>query len=92
MEIIEGKFGNGTVTGYESKKLQLPAGKITVRYRQMRGVWQVFCGNAYVTGASDEMPASAISQLVAQYEVKDGSIAHVCGLKEPAKIIIKNNQ
>ena len=38
----------------------------------MRGVWQIFAGNLYVTGASGDSPDIAAQELVDQYEVAAG--------------------
>jgi hypothetical protein len=81
------KLVNG-ISSYTLVKLPIPSGKITVRFRQMRGVWQVFAGNTYVTGASDDSPDAAIAALLFQYEVPSGSVAHVTGLKSPCTIAI----
>jgi hypothetical protein len=50
----------------------------------MRGVWQIFAGNLYVTGASGDSPDIAAQELVDQYEVSAGTIITVHGLREPS--------
>ena len=50
-------------------KIELPKGSINVRFRQMRGVYQVFAGRNYLTGASGETAEEAIEQLKRLYDV-----------------------
>ena len=61
---------------YESThtKEKLPKGKLNVRHRQMRGVYQCFAGNTYLTGASEETADKAIEQLHYNYDVPAESI------------------
>jgi hypothetical protein len=69
-------------------RLPLPRkGKLNVRHRQMRGVWQIFAGNLYVTGASGDSPDEAAQQLVNQYEVTSGTQITVHGFREPSTIL-----
>lgn len=66
-------------------RLPLPGkGKLNVRHRQMRGVWQIFAGNLYVTGASGDSPDIAAQELVNQYEVAAGTPIVVHGFREPS--------
>ena len=68
-------------------RLPLPGkGKLNVRHRQMRGVWQIFAGNLYVTGASGDSPDEAAQQMVNQYEVPLGTGIIVHGFREPSTI------
>lgn len=69
-------------------KLQLPKGKITIRHRQMRNVFQCFAGNNYILGASGDYAEDAAQELANQYDVPEGSVATVHGYKHPATIII----
>jgi len=69
-------------------KLQIPAGKITIRHRQMRNVFQCFAGNHYISGASGDYPEDAAQQLANQYDVPEGSIATVYGYKQPIQLKI----
>jgi hypothetical protein len=65
-------------------RLPLPGkGKLNVRHRKMRGVWQIFAGNLYITGASAESPDIAAQELVDQYEVAAGTPITVHGFREP---------
>tara|TARA_Y100000114_G_scaffold155323_1_gene179194 strand:- start:1059 stop:1271 length:213 start_codon:yes stop_codon:yes gene_type:complete len=41
--------------------------KLNVRYRQMRGCYQVFSGRTYLSGASGETIDEAINQLKSLY-------------------------
>ena len=69
-------------------KLQLPKGKITIRHRQMRNVFQCFAGRTYINGASGDTDDEAAQELANQYEVPAGTIATVYGYKEPITIQI----
>jgi len=73
-------------------KLTLPKGKITIRHRQMRGVWQVFAGNTYLTGASDDLPSKAAQQLANQYDVPPGSTAFIHSGKNSSVIEIPESE
>jgi hypothetical protein len=69
-------------------RLPLPGkGKLNVRHRQMRGVWQVFAGNLYVTGASGDSPDEAAQHLVNQYEVASGTQITVHGFREASTML-----
>jgi hypothetical protein len=68
-------------------RLPLPGkGKLNVRHRQMRGVWQIFAGRLYVTGASGDSPTIAAEELANQYEVAAGTLITVHGFREPYAI------
>lgn len=54
-------------------KIPLPKGKLNMRHRQMRGVWQIFAGRTYITGASSDTCEGAAQELANQYEVEVGS-------------------
>jgi hypothetical protein len=69
-------------------KLPLPKGKITIRHRQMRNVFQCFAGRDYITGASGDDDEEAAKELARQYDVPKGTIATVYGYKKPCTIII----
>ena len=73
-------------------KLPLPKGKLNIRHRQMRGVWQCFAGNTYITGASGDSPYIAAQELADQYDVTAGSIAVVHGFREPSTITIPESE
>lgn len=68
-------------------RLPMPAGKITIRHRQMRGVWQCFAGRNYVAGASGDSPQQAAEEFVRQYKVPIGTPLHVLGLRDPLVIL-----
>jgi hypothetical protein len=63
-------------------RLPLPSGKITIRHRQMRGVFQCFAGRTYILGASGDYVEDAAEALAYQYEVPKNTIATVYGHKE----------
>ena len=69
------------------KKL-LPKGKITIRHRQMRCVFQCFAGKNYIIGASGDTADDAARELEYLYDVPNGTIATVYGYKKPCQIII----
>ena len=69
-------------------KLDLPKGKITIRHRQMRNVFQCFAGRTYILGASGDDEHDAAQQLANQYNVPPGTEATVYGYKQPTKILI----
>ena len=69
-------------------KLPMPKGKITIRHRQMRNVFQCFAGRTYVTGASADDADGAAQELANQYDVPVGSIATVYGYKAPIQLTI----
>ncbi len=60
-------------------KTELPKGKITIRHRQMRGVFQCYAGRQYLTGAAGETADDAARELEEAYEVPKGTIATVHG-------------
>lgn len=55
------------------KKVSLPKGKLNVRFRQMRGVWQCFAGNTYLDCASGDTPDEAIEAIRYCYVLPEGS-------------------
>ena len=69
-------------------KLQLPKGKITIRHRQMRNVFQCFAGRTYLVGASGDSDDEAAQELANQYEVPEGTVATIYGYKTPIQISI----
>ncbi len=73
-------------------KLQLPKGKITIRHRQMRNVFQCFAGNNYILGASGDYAEDAAQELANQYNVPEGSIATVYGYKQPVELTIPSSE
>jgi len=64
-----------------STQLKLPQGKINVRFRQMRGVWQVFAGRNYLDGANADTPTEALAELTRQYNVPSGTPATIHNLQ-----------
>jgi hypothetical protein len=69
-------------------RLALPKGKITIRHRQMRNVFQCFAGSIYIAGASGDTEDEAAQQLANQYDVPKGTMATVYGYKEPIQLAI----
>jgi len=69
-------------------RLPLPKGKITIRHRAMRNVYQCFAGSTYITGASGDYDDEAAQELANQYDVPEGTIATVYGHKEPIQLTI----
>ena len=69
-------------------KLQLPKGKITIRHRRMRNVYQCFAGNLYLVGASADYSDEAAQELANQYDVPEGTLATIYGCKTPTEITI----
>jgi hypothetical protein len=69
-------------------KLQLPKGKITIRHRQMRNVFQCFAGSLYLVGASGDYPDDAAQELANQYDVPEGTVATIYGHLTPTQITI----
>lgn len=67
-------------------KLETPKGKLTIRHRQMRGVWQCFAGRNYITGASGDNPGQALEELCSQYDVAPGLDVIVHGCSERATL------
>jgi hypothetical protein len=68
-------------------RLPLPSkGKINIRHRQMRGVWQCFAGNVYIVGASGDSDNEAAQELVNQYNVEEGAEIIVHGYNQPTTI------
>jgi hypothetical protein len=69
-------------------KETLPTGKINVRFRQMRGVWQVFAGRQYLLCASGDTAEEALAELVRLYHVPDTfeAIVHNGYLSEVAHL------
>jgi len=73
-------------------KLQLPKGKITIRHRQMRNVFQCFAGNNYILGASGDYAEDAAQELANQYDVPEGSVATVYGYKQAIQLVIPSSE
>lgn len=69
-------------------KLPLPKGKITIRHRQQRNVFQCFAGAKYLDGASGDNEEQAAEELAKQYEVPSGTTAIVYGYRKPVTITI----
>tara|TARA_R110000868_G_scaffold354426_2_gene615718 strand:- start:373 stop:597 length:225 start_codon:yes stop_codon:yes gene_type:complete len=69
-------------------KLQLPKGKITIRHRQMRNVFQCFAGSLYLVGASSDYSDEAAQELANQYDVPEGTVATIYGHSTPTQITI----
>lgn len=72
--------------------ITLPKGKITIRHRQMRNVFQCFAGSIYIAGASGDTEDEAAQQLADQYEIPQGTMATVYGYKEPIQLAIPQPQ
>ena len=69
-------------------KLALPKGKITIRHRQARNVYQCFAGRIYLDGASGDNGEQAAQELANQYEVPADTKAIIHGYKHPIEITI----
>jgi hypothetical protein len=69
-------------------KPQLPKGKITIRHRQMRNVFQCFAGSLYLVGASGDYSDEAAQELANQYDVPEGTVATIYGHSTPTQITI----
>lgn len=67
-------------------RLPLPKGKLNMRFRQLRGVYQIFTGSKYLDGASGDNPEEAALQLANQYDIPVGTPITVHGFKRPATI------
>ena len=78
-------------TDNTTNRLPLPKGKITIRHRQMRNVFQVFVGREYIVGASGDYAEEASQELANQYDVTEGTEATVYGYAAPEKIKIQNS-
>lgn len=55
--------------GHQPENLPLPPGKLNVRFRYLRGLYQVFAGRFYILGASGDTPTEAVARLLQQYDV-----------------------
>lgn len=64
-----------------TNRLPIASGKITIRHRQMRNVFQVFIGREYISGASGDTEEEAAQQFANQYDVAAGTLASVYGYK-----------
>jgi hypothetical protein len=69
-------------------RLPITSGKITIRHRRMRNVFQVFVGREYITCASGDNEVEAAQEFANQYDVAAGAIATVYGYKTPTTIEI----
>lgn len=65
------------------KKQPLPKGKLNARFRQMRGVVQIFTGRRYLNGACGVDSDDAINQLRFLYDVPIGTKITIHSYKEP---------
>jgi hypothetical protein len=74
------------------KKQKLPKGKLNIRHRQMRGVWQVFAGRTYLDGCAGENEDIAMEELCFIYDVPDDIEIVVHGYSEPTTILTKNKE
>jgi hypothetical protein len=68
------------------KKHKLPKGKLNIRHRQMRGVWQVFAGRTYLDGCAGENEDVAMDELCFIYDVPAGIEIAVHGYSESVTI------
>jgi hypothetical protein len=73
-------------------KLQLPKGKITIRHRQQRNVYQCFAGRAYLDGASGDNGEQAAQELANHYNVPENTKAIIHGYNHPIEIIIPSSE
>jgi hypothetical protein len=64
----------------------LPTGKINIRFRQMRGVYQAFAGRTYLAGCSGDYESDAAAEICLYYEVPEGTLATVHGYTEKLEI------
>lgn len=64
----------------------LPKGRLNVRHRQMRGVWQAFAWSTYIPCASGDSPEEAVAELARLYCCPAGSMVKVNGTKEPHQL------
>lgn len=71
-----------------TNKWPLPKGKLNIRHRQMRGVWQAFAGNTYIDLASGDSPDDAAAELRRLYDYAPGTVVTVHGFREPATITL----
>lgn len=65
---------------------ELPPGRITIRWRSSRNVFQCYAGSAYLDGASGDEAEDAARALVQVYSVKPGTSARVYGFKNQVMI------
>lgn len=71
-----------------TQKWTLPKGKLNIRHRQMRGVWQAFAGRNYIDLASGDSPDEAAEEIRRLYEYQPGTPITVHGLREPHTITL----
>ena len=69
-------------------KWALPQGRLNIRHRQMRGVWQAFSGNTYIDHASGDSPEEAAEQIRRLYAYAPGTPVKVHGFRYPSTIIL----
>jgi hypothetical protein len=55
----------------------LPPGKLNIRHRQMRNVWQAFAGNRYLDGASGDTVGETLEALRSNYAPPPGLIVTI---------------
>jgi hypothetical protein len=70
----------------ERKLEELPKGKINIRHRKMRGVYQAFAGSRYLAGCSGDTPKDAAEWIHHYYVVPEGTTATAHDWREPSQI------
>ena len=73
-------------------KAPLPKGKITIRFRGSRCMWQAYAGREYLNCASGTCEETAASALCEYFEVPAGTMATVYGYREPVTICVTKTE
>ena len=70
------------------EKIELPKGKLSVKFSQARCVWQMYCGGEYLPLACGGYPTEAIKELLAWYAVPIGTAVTIFGGSTMGKQVV----
>jgi hypothetical protein len=70
------------------EKIELPKGKLSVKFSQARCVWQMYCGGEYLPLACGGYPTEAIKELLAWYAVPIGTAVTIFGGSSMGKQVV----
>lgn len=70
------------------EKIELPKGKLSVKFSQARCVWQMYCGGQYLPMADGQYPTEAIKELLAWYAVPIGTAVTIFGGSTMGKQVV----
>ena len=70
------------------EKIELPKGKLSVKFSQARCLWQMYCGGEYLPLACGGYPTEAIKELLEWYAVPIGTAVTIFGGSSMGKKVV----